>query len=136
MRGAGRAVIVTALAAAGLLAARSVGTEPSTAHAQQAAIPHDSTTHSCRLVMIPMRDAVKLNTRICEARAAAGPLPIIITRTPYGISGTQSINGSYRFLAADGYHFVFQDSRGRYGSEGTFLMVAPLRTANDARKWD
>lgn len=136
MTGARRAVIVAALAAAGLLAARSGGTESSAAHAQQAAIPHDSTTHSCRLVMIPMRDAVKLNTKICEARSAAGPLPIIITRTPYGISGTQSINGSYRFLAADGYHFVFQDSRGRYGSEGTFLMVAPLRTANDLRKWD
>ncbi len=96
----------------------------------------DSATHRCRSEMVPMRDGVRLHTRVCESRAAAEPLPIIITRTPYGIDGLQSINGQYRHLAADGYHFVYQDIRGRYRSEGTFLMVSPLRGPADARKAD
>ena len=96
----------------------------------------DSVTHQCRAAMISMRDGVRLHTRICEARAANAPLPIVITRTPYGIDGLQLIGGNYRYLAADGYQFVYQDSRGRHKSEGKFDMVAPLRTATDVRKAD
>jgi putative CocE/NonD family hydrolase len=117
-------------------AAILVWTAPLRLHAQ---VQQDSTTHACRLVMIPMRDGVKLNTRVCEARksgGAAGSQAIVLQRTPYGITGTTAINGSYRFLAADGYHFVFQDIRGRHRSEGTFLMVAPLRKPADTRKAD
>jgi putative CocE/NonD family hydrolase len=114
----GRAVPAT------LLAAAPQGPRPDTA------------THDCREAMIPMRDGVRLHTRICEMRGATEPLPIILTRTPYGIAGLQYINGPYRYLAADGYHFVYQDSRGRYGSEGTFVMVQPLRASGDARKTD
>lgn len=83
-----------------------------------------------------MRDGVKLNTKVCEAKNAASPLPIILDRTPYGINEMQAINGEYRFLAADGYQFVYQDIRGRFKSEGKFLMNAPLRVASDTRKWD
>ena len=104
-----------------------------TARAQSAA---DSSTHNCRFVMVPMRDGVKLNTKVCEAKAATTPLPIILDRTPYGINGMQAINTEYRFLAADGYQFVYQDIRGRFKSEGKFLMNAPLRTPADTRKWD
>jgi predicted acyl esterase len=32
---------------------------------------------------------------------------------------------SYKDLAEDGYIFVFQDIRGRYKSEGTFVMQRP-----------
>ena len=39
---------------------------------------------------------------------------------------------SYRFLAADGYIFVGQDIRGRYGSEGQWFMNRPLHDPADS----
>lgn len=80
-------------------------------------------------VMIPMRDGVKLYTRIFTPAAAHGPLPFIFVRTPYGIDGTSSasVARGYDFLARDGYVFVFQDIRGKFHSEGTFEMQRPPR---------
>jgi putative CocE/NonD family hydrolase len=91
---------------------------------------------SCRVAAIPMRDGVHLNTRICEPRGNHPPLPILITRTPYGIAGDTVVRNDYRFLAADGYVFVFQDIRGRYKSEGQFFMNRPLHPANDPKGTD
>ena len=118
---------------AGLVALALFAAPATSASAQSAT---DESTHNCRFVMIPMRDGVKLNTKVCEAKTATSPLPVILDRTPYGINEMQAINTQYRFLAADGYQFVYQDIRGRYKSEGKFLMNAPLRTPTDARKWD
>jgi len=85
-----------------------------------------------REVMIPVRDGVKLHTEIYTPKDAKGPLPILLDRTPYGISAPDKgmSNGLYRYsdMYADGYIFVFQDIRGRYGSEGKFEM---LHTAPD-----
>ena len=83
-------------------------------------------------VMIPMRDGVRLNTEIFVPKTATTPLPILFRRTPYGV-GVNSIratdqNGSYKELADDGYIFVFQDLRGRYKSEGQFVMNRAPRT--------
>ncbi len=79
-------------------------------------------------VMIPARDGVKLHTTIFVPRDARGPLPIIFTRTPYGIAHAGSaLRGYYRAFAADGYSFAFQDIRGRYTSEGQFVMLRPPR---------
>ena len=83
-------------------------------------------TYSCRFVMIPMRDGVRLNSSICAPLGADTPLPFLITRTPYGIAGDTLVDPSYRFLAAEGYIFIGQDIRGRFGSEGQFLMSRPL----------
>ena len=116
-----------ALLGAALVAFAPVNSRREAAAVQQLQTP-DSATHSCRFVMVPMRDGVKLNTKVCVAKNASGPLPIILDRTPYGINDMQAINGEYRFLAADGYQFVYQDIRGRYKSEGKFLMNAPLHT--------
>ena len=88
--------------------------------------------HSCRFVKIPMRDGVSLNTSICEPRTRQESLPFLLTRTPYGIVGDTVVRNDYRFLAEDGYIFVFQDIRGRYGSEGEFIMQRPLR---DTAMW-
>jgi len=85
-----------------------------------------------REVMIPVRDGVKLHTEIYTPKDAKEPLPILLDRTPYGISAPDKgmSNGLYRYsdMYADGYIFVFQDIRGRYGSEGKFEM---LHTAPD-----
>ena len=71
-----------------------------------------------------MRDGVKLHTNIFVPRGFAGNLPIIMVRTPYGIEGGEAtFRGAYAELARDGYIFVHQDIRGRYKSEGQFVML-------------
>jgi hypothetical protein len=93
----------------------------------QTPLPTDS-AWTQQEVMIPMRDGVRLRTFIVRPRATTEPLPILLQRTPYGASGGASgLPGGYRYLAADRYVFVFQDIRGRNGSEGEFLMNRPLR---------
>ena len=78
-----------------------------------------------RDVRIPMRDGVELFTSIFTPRAAAESLPFILLRTPYGVSDGELRLGGVRELVRDGYIFVFQDIRGRYGSQGTFVMNRP-----------
>src|SRR5881296_4292411 len=89
-----------------------------------------------RDVMIPMRDGVKLHTVIVVPKGARNA-PIIMTRTPYNASRRTERIQSPRMLAilpegdevfaADGYIRVFQDVRGKYGSEGEYVMTRPLR---------
>ncbi len=77
-------------------------------------------------VMIPMRDGVRLHTRIFTPKNQTRPLPIIMKRTPYGIAGASGNFTTYlKSLADEGYIFAFQDIRGKYGSEGTFVMQRP-----------
>lgn len=79
--------------------------------------------------MIPMRDGVKLFTVIMTPETQGEPLPILINRTPYGVSGISSngVNSSRADFVKDGYNFVYQDIRGRQKSEGVFEMLRPLR---------
>ena len=90
-------------------------------------------------LMIPMRDGVKLNTRIYVPATGAAALPFLMTRTPYGIAGSGGAleaKGSYAELAREEYIFVYQDIRGRYGSEGQFVMNRPLHDAADPKGVD
>ncbi|GJG89074.1 hypothetical protein tb265_42550 [Gemmatimonadetes bacterium T265] len=79
--------------------------------------------------MIPMRDGVRLHTVILSPAAPAAPIPILLERTPYGVANwtSDAVNAAHHTLAADGYVFVFQDVRGRYGSEGQFAMARSPR---------
>jgi len=89
-----------------------------------------------RDVMIVMRDGVKLHTVIVVPRGARNA-PIIVTRTPYNASKRAERSQSPHMLAtlpegdevfaADGYIRVFQDVRGKYGSEGDYVMTRPLK---------
>jgi putative CocE/NonD family hydrolase len=86
-----------------------------------------------REAMIPMRDGVKLHTAIYTQKGITEPRPIIFTRTPYGIAASgRAMNGSYAELADEGYTFVFQDIRGRFTSEGQFVMLRPPRDRKSA----
>jgi uncharacterized protein len=86
-------------------------------------------------VMIPMRDGVKLHTMILRPRGMTEPLPFIMLRTPYGIAGGErSLTGN--LLAREGYIFAFQDIRGRYTSEGTFVMMRQMRDKKDPKAVD
>ena len=79
--------------------------------------------------MMPMRDGVRLHTEVWRPSAAlADRLPFLIQRSPYGWSRAKTvIETSFEDLARERYLFVFQDIRGRYQSEGQFLMQRPLR---------
>jgi uncharacterized protein len=82
-----------------------------------------------REVMIPMRDGVKLHTVILVPKGAKG-LPMLMTRTPYNASGRTSRPSSHLDVVVgpmfDGYIRVMQDVRGKYGSEGDYVMTRPL----------
>ncbi len=81
--------------------------------------------------MIPMRDGVRLYTVIIRPERASGPLPMLMTRTPYGVGGPMDLarfaEGRADFVS-DGYIFVLQDIRGRFQSEGSFVMNRPQKT--------
>jgi putative CocE/NonD family hydrolase len=88
-------------------------------------------------VMIPVRDGVKLHTIIFVPKRLAADVPFILNRTPYGIAGADGVfGGGVSDLAKDGYIFVFQDIRGRFLSEGKFVMLRPPRDKSDKQAID
>jgi len=89
-------------------------------------------------VMIPMRDGIKLHAVVLRPKDFAAPLPFLMERTPYGVDGNSpdSINPGEPELAASRYIFVFEDIRGRYKSEGTFLMSRPMVDHHDPKQVD
>jgi uncharacterized protein len=90
--------------------------------------------------MIAARDGAKLHTEIYMPKKLTDPLPMIFVRTPYGISapdkGFSGMLNRYADMIPEGYIFVFQDIRGRYGSEGKFLMNRPIHDPSDAKGVD
>jgi uncharacterized protein len=87
--------------------------------------------------MVPMRDGVRLHTKILVPAGRKDPLPFLLIRTPYGVGGDAAkLTADYAELAADGYVFVFQDIRGKFGSEGTFVMQRPARPPGDTKSLD
>jgi putative CocE/NonD family hydrolase len=96
-----------------------------------------------RDLMIAMRDGVKLHTVIMVPKGAKDA-PILFTRTPYNASKRVSRNKSPSLLASlsqgdevfatGDYIRVFQDVRGKYGSEGDYVMTRPIRgPLNDSK---
>ena len=98
----------------------------------------DSFDHVRRDVMIPMRDGVKLHTVILLPKGARDA-PILLTRTPYNATELTSharsahlgpvLNGydnATDVIVEGGYIRVVQDVRGKYGSEGDYVMNRPL----------
>ena len=75
-------------------------------------------------VMVPVRDGVRLQTVILTPVDQSGPLPILLRRTPYGVPdhAPEEISPNLKELMADGYILVIQNLRGRFKSEGTFLL--------------
>jgi len=83
-------------------------------------------------IMVPARDGVRLATDV-YLPDGAGPFPVVMERTPYGrretsrseITAADRTPASRAEIAAHftllGYAVVYQDTRGRYGSEGTFV---------------
>jgi uncharacterized protein len=80
---------------------------------------------------IPMRDSVRLLTRVYVPKDDSQPWPILLTRTPYALKPYGADNyteprGSFETLARDTFILVTQDVRGRFGSEGEYVHVRPF----------
>lgn len=104
----------------------------------------DSFNYVRREVKIPMRDGVKLHTVIVTPRGAKDA-PILLMRTPYDANRRtpptsahiESMLGGWpELLTEGGYIRVEQDVRGKYGSEGTYIMNRPLRGPLNPTKVD
>jgi putative CocE/NonD family hydrolase len=129
-----RSIVLSTLVAAAPAAAQ---TPPITPDIPKAfSVPEGDYDYVKRVVMIPMRDGVKLYTVIVIPKGATHA-PMLLTRTPYNAAERATRTHSTRMLSilpqgdevfvADGYIRVFQDVRGKYGSEGDYVMTRPLR---------
>jgi len=127
------AVLATALSA-GMAGAQTAPLTPDIPAKFTA--PTESLDYVKREVMIPMRDGVKLHTVIVIPKGAKHA-PILLTRTPYNASGramrlespkmVNELPQGDEVFVKGGYIRVFQDVRGKYGSEGEYVMTRPLR---------
>jgi uncharacterized protein len=96
--------------------------------------PHNGYDFTLRVAMIPMRDGVKLYTVIGIPKGVTHA-PIILTRTPYDAASrihaavTPYFDGQMQvgddIWVQSGFIRVFQDVRGKYGSEGQYNMTPP-----------
>jgi uncharacterized protein len=123
------------LVLSGLLLVSVAGLE-----AQETA-PAASKEYTRSEVMMPMRDGVKLHAVILRpigSESAGEPLPFLMQRTPYGTGNASSkgVNEGKPELAASGYIFVFADIRGRYESEGQFVMNRAIVAHNTKKDVD
>jgi putative CocE/NonD family hydrolase len=80
--------------------------------------------------MIAMRDGVKLFTAIYSPKDASQKYPILLSRTPYSCSpygpdAYKETIGPSPLFAKEGYIVVYQDVRGAYMSEGTYVNMRP-----------
>src|SRR5262245_3841093 len=109
---------------------------------------YDGFDYTRREVMIPMRDGVKLHTVILVPKGARHA-PILLTRTPYNASALTTHSDSSHLAAnlegydnatdvivEGGYIRVVQDIRGKYGSEGDYVMNRPLRGLQNSTNVD
>jgi putative CocE/NonD family hydrolase len=79
-------------------------------------------------VMVPMRDGVRLQTVLLTPKNAGGPLPFLIDRTPYGVPEKEAVEKGLpagQRWRSENYIFVAQNIRGRFRSEGKFVMFRP-----------
>jgi putative CocE/NonD family hydrolase len=86
---------------------------------------------------IPMRDGIKLFTAVYAPKDTSQSYPILLSRTPYSLQpyGTDQYRsdlGPSALFAKEGYIFVYQDVRGRWMSEGTFVNMRPHNPAKKA----
>ncbi len=125
-KGPAAALFVALLATAGLAAVSNPGwakeADPTMADVEAIAI-------SDTMVMVPMRDGVRLATDIYRPKDAAGPVPVILMKTPYDFNEIQGFQLNIIHASVErGYAVVVQNERGRYYSEGEWEILGLPRT--------
>jgi putative CocE/NonD family hydrolase len=120
--------ISRASAAIGAAASFWVALSPAT----PAQAPYDvKANYVKRELYIPMRDGVKLFTIVYAPKDTTRPYPLLMTRTAYGIApygpeNYRTVIGPNNEFAKEGYIFVYQDTRGKFKSEGEFVHHVPF----------
>lgn len=113
----------------------------STAMGQEAGDPHldefNETAASNLMVMVPMRDGVKLATDVHLPKGKPGPFPVIFVKTPYNFNKLQGSSLEFALEAVKrGYAYVVQNERGRYYSQGEWeLLGDPAGDGYDSLTW-
>jgi uncharacterized protein len=118
----------------------------------------DDRTGACACqTMVPMRDGIRLNAFVFLPGTGGPRWPVILHRTPYGIASSEardktdctrawlpsaeepmrgSILRGWRNIVAQGYAAVYQDTRGRHGSEGEDRVYADdAADGHDTLEW-
>ncbi|HEX6729307.1 MAG TPA: CocE/NonD family hydrolase, partial [Pyrinomonadaceae bacterium] len=138
-----RSLIAVAISAVALLAFAPVASAQTKNLPSETPQKFEPTNHGFdhvrRSVMIPMRDGVKLYTVILIPKGARNA-PMLLTRTPYDAKSLTShaessnlasvltgYDNATDVIVEGGYIRVVQDIRGKYGSEGDYVMNRPLR---------
>ena len=89
-----------------------------------------------RSVMVPMRDGVRLSTDLYFPAEASGPFSTIMIRSPYGKTREYPYGGVVPLLVEAGYVVAYQDTRGRYESEGQYTVrLSDREDGYDAVTW-
>jgi putative CocE/NonD family hydrolase len=88
-------------------------------------------------VLTPMRDGIGLSTDVYIPKAAKGPLPTILWKTPYNEHKLRGSTLRYAVEAVEhGYVFIVQNERGRYFSQGKYeILGKPQTDGYDALTW-
>jgi putative CocE/NonD family hydrolase len=133
------ASVLTCLAVLSLTAPRAAAQTLESETPQKFTPTNEGFDYVRRDVMIPMRDGVRLHTVILVPKGAKGA-PILLTRTPYNATELTTHSESSHLgpiltgydnatdvIVEGGYIRVVQDIRGKYGSEGDYVMNRPLR---------
>ena len=81
-------------------------------------------------VRVPMRDGITLSTNIFRPDAP-GKFPAIVNRTPYGKS-----KGGFERYVRGGYVVLSQDARGRYESDGEYILYTVEETKDAEDGYD
>lgn len=90
---------------------------------------------------VPMRDGVRLFTAVYTPKDTSQKYPILLMRTqsgirPYGADQYHVDLGPSALFGKEGYIFVYQDIRGRWMSEGTFVDLRPINPAKGPKDVD
>jgi putative CocE/NonD family hydrolase len=103
--------------------------------------PLTASDYTKKEVFIEMRDGVKLFASIYTPKDTTKEYPVLLKRTPYSCRpyGEDTIPTQLMHnpdLVASGYIFMFEDTRGRWMSEGDFENVKPPYSLKDESKTD
>ncbi len=135
--------LFTVLASAQLLVAQPASPDADIVaqrHALEAELHEIAEVH--RSIMMPMRDGVRLMTDLYVPKQRTGPVPLILSKTPYNMNWWDVRTGAPRdwtsVLGAikRGYAYAFQNERGHFFSEGEYDILGPPATdGHDAIQW-
>ena len=112
----------------------------SVAHVLLAQAPYDVRAHYTKAeYMVPVRDGVRLYTQVYTPKGQSQNYPFLFFRTPYSVppygpDNYRTVLGPTRSFDEEGFIFVFQDVRGKFRSEGEYILDRPIvehRTSKD-----